>query len=103
MHLTEKVEDRIAGIEGSKIYFAWDGCHKIYLTPAAEEINDAIATGYDIYPPDYIRKAWTESCPLVFVSKWGMTDGEWGHEFAIGQFEGVEDDETDDTEDEDED
>jgi hypothetical protein len=76
---------KIAAIEASDYRLAWDGCHKIYLLGSVERVADAMATGYDTYPADEIRQIILESCGLVFVSNWGLGDGDWDHEWNIDQ------------------
>lgn len=81
--------EKIAAIEESNYSLAWDGCHKIYLLGDAERQHDALATGYRIYSASEIRQVILDSCWLLFVSNWGLADGDWDHEWNIDQ--GTED------------
>ena len=54
-------------------HFAFDGCHKIYLIESEADKEDAIATGYDIYPISQLRDSYESSCGLRFISNWQLT------------------------------
>ena len=54
-------------------FFAYDGCHKIYLLEDAEDMNDAIENGYNIYSIDLLQDCYDNSCSLRFISNWKLT------------------------------
>jgi ribosomal protein L1 len=54
-------------------FFAFDGCHKIYVIENENEIEDAKGCGYDILPIDQIRKAYENSCKLRYINNWSLT------------------------------
>ena len=54
-------------------YFAYDGCHKIYLLEDAEDMNDAIENDYNIYSIDLLQDCYDNSCSLRFISNWKLT------------------------------
>lgn len=71
-------------INGKKVkakYFAFDGCHKIYLLETDEDMTSASETGYALYPIRGLQKAWNDSCELRFISTWRT------HESIVPQFE----------------
>lgn len=49
---------------------AFDGCHKIYLLPTDEKIEEAKAYGYGIYRIAELPRLWFGACPLRFISLW---------------------------------
>lgn len=61
---------RINGIEVTAQHFAFDGCHKIYLLDDEAEVEDAIETGYNIFPISELEEAYESSCGLRFISGW---------------------------------
>ena len=54
-------------------FFAFDGCHKIYVIENENEIEEAKALGYDVLPIDQIRKAYKNSCKLRFINNFALT------------------------------
>lgn len=53
-------------------YFLYDGCHKIYLIHR-KDFKEAFENGYDkddIRPIEELPRAYRDSCPLRFISKW---------------------------------
>ena len=81
--------EKIAKIEAAQWPIAWDGCHKIYFLPDEGRRDQAEDTGYDIYPASKLRQCISDSCGLVFVSKWGYSNPDFDHEWNIDQ--GTED------------
>ena len=53
-------------------YFAYDGCHKIYILANEEEEDYAKKRGYDIYPIYKLQEIYKNSCPLRFISSWDL-------------------------------
>ena len=75
----------------------WDGCHKIYLSMDAEDVDKMKEYGYDFYEPDFdLLKQWyDQSCSLKFVNAvhTNHEDPNAGYETLIPQgFEDEEDD-----------
>ena len=52
---------------------AYDECHKIYLIEDAEDREQAIKANYVLYPINYIKEIWENSCSLRFISNWKLT------------------------------
>ncbi len=50
-------------------YFAYDGCHKIYLLNDSE-IEEAKNSGYNILPIENLKEAYNNSCSLKFINTW---------------------------------
>lgn len=68
-----KLNDRegtLYNIPGFKI--AWDGCHKIYIVASERDQEEAVRLNYNLYELDQLPKIWEESCPLKFISPWGL-------------------------------
>ena len=63
----------INGIPAPEIYFAYDGCHKIYLIEDDKDDAEARAAGYEIKPIKELEKVYEESCELRFISNWKLT------------------------------
>jgi hypothetical protein len=53
-------------------HFAFDGCHKIYLIESKADKEEAIATGYSIYPISQLQQSYENSCPLKFINNWQL-------------------------------
>jgi|APGre2960657373_1045057.scaffolds.fasta_scaffold298651_1 hypothetical protein len=53
-------------------HFAFDGCHKIYICESVEDELDAKDMGYTLYPIEELQAAYGNSCPLRFISNWGL-------------------------------
>lgn len=81
--------EKIHAIERSEMPIAWDGCHKIYFLQDDGRHAEAVEFGYDIYPPSKLRELITDSCGLVFVSRWGHENGDFDDPLNIDQ--GTED------------
>ena len=52
--------------------FAYDGCHKIYLTETMEDLLEARDSGYEIHDIGSLRSVYNASCGLQFISNWKM-------------------------------
>jgi hypothetical protein len=49
-------------------YFAYDGCHKIYICETDEEMREAEQElGYKIFPLDQIETKYKASCCIKFI------------------------------------
>ena len=79
---------KINGIEIKAQYFAYDGCHKIYLIESDEQKNEAEGYGYTIYPIANIQDAYENSCSLKFISSWDLNT-RYVRQFEDAVFEGV--------------
>ena len=78
--------EKIAAIEASGLPLAYDGCHKIYFLTDEEHAADAAKCGYKpFFKSAELRKIIQDSCPLVFVSKWGLDNDDFAHEWNIDQ------------------
>lgn len=53
-------------------YFAYDGCHKIYVIEDQEDRDEAVSFGYDVYKIDMIQNFWDVSCDLRFIYNWKL-------------------------------
>ena len=53
--------------------FAYDGCHKIYLTESDSQIEEACSFKYDIMPMWKLKTTFITSCPLRFISWWNLS------------------------------
>ena len=49
-------------------YFAYDGCHKIYILEDKKDIATAMAYGFRLYPTIELQKTYKCSCPLKFIA-----------------------------------
>lgn len=54
-------------------YFAYDGCHKIYLIASSSDKKEALETGYCILPISELEDTYADSCGLKFISNWKLT------------------------------
>ena len=61
----------INGYKVTQKYFAYDGCHKIYLLDE-DDIEKLEGTGYDIIPIEQLQHIWEISCPLRFINTWKL-------------------------------
>lgn len=52
--------------------FAYDGCHKIYLIEDEKDKQEALETGYELYPVSVLKEKFNTSCPLKFISNWKL-------------------------------
>lgn len=79
--------EKIAAIEASGFPLAFDGCHKIYFLTDDERRKDAASCDYEpFFPATELRQLIAGSCGLVFVSKWGLDNSDFAHEWNIEQF-----------------
>ena len=69
--VTFKGEETITSFEAEK--FAYDGCHKIYIVESEADEAEATSYGYEIYPIQKLKSAWSNSCSLKFISNWSLT------------------------------
>lgn len=65
-------------------YFAYEGCHKIYVLEDNEDVTQAKETGYNILPIRQLELTYHNSCPLKFIYNWKLT------EHYVRQFEQAE-------------
>ena len=49
-------------------YFAYDGCHKIYILEDKTDIETAMEYGFRLYPTLELQKTYRCSCPLKFIA-----------------------------------
>lgn len=49
-------------------YFAYDGCHKIYILEDKNDIETAMHYGFRLYPTLELQKTYNGSCPLKFIA-----------------------------------
>lgn len=62
---------KINGEEITAQWFAYDGCHKIYLIENMDDMEDAEAEGYSVSPIRYLLECFVYACPLRFIQIWG--------------------------------
>jgi len=80
--------EKIRAIEKSGWLLAYDGCHKIYFLQDGARIAQAEEYGYDLFGAEKLRDLILGSCPLVFVSRWGLLGNEdFMHPWNISQSE----------------
>lgn len=48
-------------------YFAYDGCHKIYILEDKKDVEMAMEYGFRLYPTFELQKTYRDSCPLKFI------------------------------------
>lgn len=65
-----KINDKEVNTIG---FFAYDGCHKIYILETKEELEEALEVRYEIIPIEKIKEFYKKSCPLRFIENWGLT------------------------------
>jgi hypothetical protein len=53
-------------------WFAYDGCHKIYLLESEQDRKDAIELDYIIMPISELIGAYEDSCSLRFINNWQL-------------------------------
>lgn len=54
-------------------FFAYDGCHKIYILENENEINEAKEIGYSILDIKNLKDYYYPSCPLRFIDSWNFS------------------------------
>lgn len=59
-------------INGKKVktngYFAYEGCHKMYVCESDADVEMMRGYGYDILPIAELPKTYKQSCPLRFIN-----------------------------------
>jgi hypothetical protein len=63
---------KINNIEITSKYFAYDGCHKIYLIESPLDKTDAKNSGYQVLPIEDLKETYKNSCSLKFISNWQL-------------------------------
>lgn len=53
-------------------YFAYDGCHKIYITENEDEAKQAMDMNYVLIPIELIEDYYKKSCPLKFIHPFNL-------------------------------
>ena len=67
---------KIMFINGKKVkgkFFAYDGCHKIYVCENNKNCREALASGYKILPINELQTTYENSCELRFIRNWNLT------------------------------
>ena len=54
-------------------FFAYDGCHKIYILENAENVEDAINSNYNIFKIEKLEEIYNKSCDLKFINNWDLS------------------------------
>ena len=67
-------------------YFAYDGCHKIYLLNNDEEIEECSVSGYRMLPIAKLKDAFEKSCSLRFISNWDLDKPDYVKQFQTARF-----------------
>jgi len=81
------VQEKLLAIESAGWPIAFDGCHKLYFLEDKAREENAIASGYEIFPASELTQLYEGSCGLRFVSRWGYDNDDFKHPWNIGQFE----------------
>lgn len=74
----------INGKEVKGKYFAYDGCHKIFILENENQVISARGLRYEIYHIKEIEEIWGISCPLRFINSYDL------QETYVKQFEDSE-------------
>jgi len=53
-------------------YFAYDGCHKIYILESENDILEASEADFEIREISEIEFTFNNSCGLQFISNWNL-------------------------------
>lgn len=53
-------------------WFAYDGCHKIYILEDEDDFVKAKGLEYTILPIGMIQEVYKNSCPLRFINNWKL-------------------------------
>lgn len=77
---------KVNGTEIRGRRFAFDGCHKIYICECRNDEDDAMDTGYDLYPIEQLEDKFEGSCGLRFISNWKL-DKQFVPQFEDAVFE----------------
>lgn len=64
---------KVNGKEITAKYFAYDGCHKIYILENDQNILEAKEYNYSILNIDKLHECYLNSCELRFISNWDLT------------------------------
>lgn len=64
---------KINGQKVEGVEFAFDTCHKIYVCETKDDREAAEDAEYEIHPIQSIGSIFNNSCPLRFISNWGLT------------------------------
>lgn len=67
-------------------YFAYDGCHKIYLLNTDEDMNECSLSGYEIIPISKLKQTFAKSCSLRFISNWDLDLPDYVKQFQVARF-----------------
>lgn len=54
-------------------YFAFDGCHKIYILEDSQDMYEATQLDYNILPIDKLKDTYDNACVLKFINNWKLT------------------------------
>lgn len=54
-------------------FFAYDGCHKIYILENAKNLKDAIILNYNILKIEKLEEVYNNACNLKFINSWDLT------------------------------
>lgn len=63
---------KVNGQEVKGVEFAFDRCHKIYVCETKNDREAAEGMDYEIYPIESLKYVFDTSCPLRFISNWGL-------------------------------
>lgn len=61
---------KVNGKEIKAEFFAYDGCHRIYLLNNPTEYKAATDMGYEIHSIDKLAEKYICSCGLRFIDNW---------------------------------
>lgn len=67
-------------------FFAYDGCHKIYVLETDEEVKEAIEAGYEVHRISQLPTIYEESCDLRFIRNWNL-DVAYARQFEEVEFD----------------
>lgn len=65
-----KINNNIIQTNG---FFAFDGCHKIYILEDSQDIYEATQLDYEILHIDALKDTYDNACPLKFINNWKLT------------------------------
>lgn len=68
-------------------FFAFDGCHKIYICENDGDVEKMKEYGYDILPISQLPETYAESCPLKFINNVEL-DKQYARQCEEAEFEG---------------
>lgn len=77
---------KINGLEIKGKYFAYNGCHKIYIIEDEEDLQKAKKAEYRILPIEKIEETYNASCELKFISNWKL-DKKFVKQYGKATFE----------------